>query len=247
MQRTILATAALVATEKSHIRKKSSRWTWLTPAEHNTANAKILALPGEIRNHIYSLTVFPRLAHLTIVPGTGLHLPSIFCVCKQFRAEAMSFLCANNEVRALGIGAACRFFKNMGIAVANVKRIVLAQPMARGEPLEGKVVDEFFGFLDQAKELRYFKLEIGAVDRSEKEEREEKGIDVVFLERVREFVKEKEKDGMVFEWCAGAYDPSADAQESAAEKAVWVRSVLGEEGEVAVSGAKTQVDGLMMW
>lgn len=169
-------------------------------------------------------------------------------MCKQFRAEAMSFLCANKEVRALGLGAACRFFKDMGGAVLDLKRIVLSQPMGRGEPLQGKVVDEFFGFLDQVKGLRYLKLEIGSVrwiEKGEKEEEEE--IDVVFLERVREFVKEKEKDGMVLEWCAGAYDPSAAAQESAAERAVWVRSVLGKEGEVAVSGARAQVDGPMMW
>ena len=240
--RTILPTAAHTIPDAPRIRKKPSRWTWLTPAEHNTTNAPILRLPGEIRNAIYTLTIYPSLSYLTFVHSNLLHLPSIFRVCAQLRAEALSYLCASKELRILGIDVACKIFKSVGNAVRDAKRIVLSQPLA---VLGNEEMNAFFDFLDRAEGLRYLRLEIGMVEwRAEMG-----GLDVLFLERVRGFVEEREKKGvgMVFEWCAGAYDSRAGADGRAGERAVGVRRILGEENEVSVSTVGGRGGGPMMW
>jgi len=210
----------------------------------STTRAHFLHLPGEIRNMIYHHAIYPSLTHLNIIQGCGIgcrcefpHIPalhaSVFRITRQTRAEAISFLCANKELRVLSLEDACVLFKYVGAAMKDIKRFVLLQSIHNDWPLGAAHIESFFDFLAKATSLRYFKLEIGTAVMPFRWG-QVNGQDWVFLERVSEFVESR--DGLVFEWSAGAYDPRRLAEGSGSEGSKGVRELLGVEREVRVGG-----------
>ena len=125
-------------------------------------------LPGELRNQIYAYIIYPDLPSLMIancarpehLAASVLHLP-LFRICRQVRAEALSYLCANIPLRILGLQTANVFFSCVGSAVSNVKSLVLVQAAMgiQGSKESGERVDKFFRALDMMHELAEMKLE----------------------------------------------------------------------------------------
>jgi hypothetical protein len=182
--------------------------------EQNRLNSRLLQLPGEIRNHIFSYTIFPLLSSLTVAHGTehrrfvtNILSLGIFRACHQLRHEALSFLAATKRFEILGTDAACAFLDCLGPAIADVKRIAVAQPIVEDAPMSSRQIDTFFYFLGKATSLQYFKLEAGSVGTPLVWTKENVGADWVFLERTLAFVKNK--DEIRFHWKAGAYDMRA--------------------------------------
>ncbi|KAF2831881.1 hypothetical protein CC86DRAFT_365801 [Ophiobolus disseminans] len=203
-------------------------------ASHNKTNAPILQLPGEIRNIIYRLAIYPDLEFLYIVRATFpfcaqtpiLTLP-LFDISQQLRAEALSFLCATKEFRILGIETAVPLFDNIGKAACDIKRLVLSLFVSHREAMDTKDIDAFFRILDQATSLRYFELEIGTYMKPYGCTREVVRSDWAFLERVSEFLERR--PDVEFCWSAGACDPRAVREGSTNERNRDVIALLGEE------------------
>jgi hypothetical protein len=87
----------------------------------NAQELSLTNLPGEIRNTIYSLLLFPYHRSLLAVSYshpldifTTLLRSSLFRVSHQVRAEALSFLAATKVFRLPGITTATTFFRYLG-------------------------------------------------------------------------------------------------------------------------------------
>jgi len=99
-----------------------------------------------------------------------------------------------------------------------------------------------FYYLDQAASLKDFKIEMGKIGAPYSWSKELIGQDWVFLEKVSDFVKER--DGMKFVWEAGVYNSRAVdsywAQTQTA-RANGVRELLGMDHEGWGSGGILQL------
>lgn len=200
--------------------------------DQNRLNSRLLQLPGEIRNLIFSYTIFPLLGSLTIAHGTehrhfttNILSLGIFRTCHQLRLEALSFLAATKRFEVLGTDAACAFLDCLGAAIADVKRITVAQPIVQDAPMSSRQIDTFFYFLGNATSLQYFKLELGSVGAPLVWEEEHVGNDWVFLERTLSFVESK--PDLRFHWQAGAYDMRARTEIDRFHRTAGIRELFG--------------------
>ncbi|KAG9196646.1 hypothetical protein G6011_01767 [Alternaria panax] len=155
-------------------------------------NGAILELPGEIRNHIYAMAIYPDLSSIVIANCTKpehlaasvLHLP-LFRVCRQIRAECISYVCATFHLRILGLQTAIVFFNCAGTAVSEIKAFALVQPaMSILESTESRDrVNYFFAALDRMDELNEVILEgTGRMPTLEQGEKQ-----MEFVRRLKDF------------------------------------------------------------
>jgi hypothetical protein len=206
-----------------------------------------MQLPGEIRNIIYSHTLYPCLKSIFIAYGnkksnfaqTVLN-PGLFRVSQQVRAEALSFLCASKHLQFCGIHAANAFLGYVGTSASDVKRITVSQTLSHQKPLSMKQVDKLIRFLDQAAALRVFELEVGSMIHPFELKEEVIGQDWMFLEKVGAFVKGRE--GLEFQWSAGSCDSTAPMYGTFVERSMEVRRLFGEEKETP-----RQKSGMYLW
>ncbi|KAH3904041.1 hypothetical protein HBI56_042840 [Parastagonospora nodorum] len=231
--------------------KKGPKEPKATP-EQNQINSGFLKLPGELRNEIYSYVIYPTLRSITIAitqKRKARHFsesvlnPGVFRICHQVRAEAISYLCSAKHLKICGSDAAIAFFDVLGDGIRGVKRISIAQPIRQGRPLPPEQIDMLFYYLDQAASLKYFKIEMGKIGAPYGWSKDIIGEDWVFLEKVSDFVKEK--DGMKFMWEAGAYDSRAVDKNwvlSQTARANGIRELLGMDHEGWGSG-----DVIRLW
>lgn len=126
-----------------------------------------LELPGEIRNMIYAMAIYPELSSLVIANCTKpehlaasvLHL-SAFRVCRQIRAECLSYICANFSLKFLGLQTADLFFWCAGPAISEIKAFVLVQPcIASKSKQSGDRSERFLAALDKMDQLTEVVLE----------------------------------------------------------------------------------------
>ncbi|KAF2710346.1 hypothetical protein K504DRAFT_259715 [Pleomassaria siparia CBS 279.74] len=127
----------------------------------NESMATLLSIPGEIRNTIYHLCLFPlspsllglHFSHPKDVFYTLLRSP-LFRTCRQIRAEVLSFLAATKDFRLPGIRTATTFLRYIGpIGRANLSHMTIAL-------LSEQDVD-----VDGGKELVRFMRDIKGVGR----------------------------------------------------------------------------------
>ncbi|KAH7391704.1 hypothetical protein BKA66DRAFT_568119 [Pyrenochaeta sp. MPI-SDFR-AT-0127] len=125
-----------------------------------------LQLPGEIRNQIYSYAIYSELKTVTVANcvkaeqfgASVLNLP-IFRICRQIRAEALSYLCATKTIRIFSIHTANAFFDAIGTSISDVKFLTLVQPASMITPGYQKHVDRFFAFMSEATALKLLRIE----------------------------------------------------------------------------------------
>jgi hypothetical protein len=105
-----------------------------SPNSIDSSIASLTNLPGEIRNNIYSFTLFPHhdcllalsYSHPRDIFRTLLHSP-IFRVSRQIRAEALSFLSATKDFRIPGVRTSTTFFRYLGpVGRANLTNVTIA-------------------------------------------------------------------------------------------------------------------------
>jgi hypothetical protein len=154
---------------------------------------------------------------------------SIFRTSHQIRAEALSYLCANKHLKVCGIDTAVAFFDCLGNATSDVKRLTVAQVIAKDKPLPLEQIDMLFCFLDQATSLRFLKLEVGHIGDPFTWSKEVIGKDWIFLERISGFVKERNE--VEFQWTAGAYDSKAPLYGGAASRSIEIRELFEHDAE----------------
>ncbi|CAG5174739.1 uncharacterized protein ALTATR162_LOCUS10900 [Alternaria atra] len=134
-----------------------------------------LELPGEIRNKIYTMAIYPELSSIVIANCTKpehlaasvLHLP-LFRVCRQIRAECLSYICATFPLRILGLQTALLFFSCAGTAISEIKALVLVQPATSIVESKGgrDRVEHFLAALNMMDELNEMRLEgMGSMSR----------------------------------------------------------------------------------
>lgn len=217
--------------------------------EHKGLNSRLLELPGELRNHIFSYCIFHLLGQRPLMVAhsvkKGHFNPAIlkaglFHVCHQLRAEALSYLAATKGFKILGIEPASSFFNCLGAAAADLKRITVAQPIVRDAPMSSRQIDTFFAFLDQATSLQFFRLELGRIGAPFTWEKENIGTDWVFLERTLDFVKSR--PDLNFQWRAGAYDLRATSEGTPFARSAGARELLGAGTE-----HESQYGVMYMW
>jgi hypothetical protein len=214
----------------------------VSPAEHNPTKARILQLPGELRNLIYHFAIYPQLRHLQIMPSRRdflqrhlnsntpvLNLP-IFHLSQQIRAEALSFLCANKELHIMDLSVAIVFFGAVGRAVGDIKRFVLSQPLSLTSSLDATKLDAFFRHLENATALQFFKLEVTKLRTPAGWDKDLLESDWYFLERLAGFVAGRNE--LDFMWAIGAYDGRPREQASGSGRAKRLKGLLGEMNEV---------------
>ncbi|KAI8936094.1 hypothetical protein NX059_007593 [Plenodomus lindquistii] len=139
------------------------------PAQGTTG---FLHLPGEIRNQIYALAIYPSLSKVQITHttkpahlGSNVVSPPIFRASRQIRSEAISYLCANKAFQILRIRSANVFFEFIGPAIAEIKEIAVEQnanELLRTQASKDSVAG-FFAFVEQASGLEV--LEVSGLGR----------------------------------------------------------------------------------
>jgi hypothetical protein len=213
----------------------------LWPAEHNRINPRILQLPGELRNLIYHFAIYPRLNHIQIMPNRDylqghknsqspvLNLP-VFHISHQIRVEALSFLCANKELRILGLDAANAFFEVAGGAISDIKRVVLSQPVCKDFSSDVERLDTFFRLLGNAAALQHFKLVVTMTRLPVGWDKGLRDSDWVFLERLMVFAAGR--DDLEFKWATGAYARHTRQRGGGFGGSKRFKELLGEENEV---------------
>jgi hypothetical protein len=126
-----------------------------------------LELPGEIRNQIYALVIYPELSSIVIANCTKaehlaasvLHL-SPFRICRQIRAECLSYVCANFSLTFLTLQTANLFFSCVGPAISEIKAFVLVQPVIASKSKESRDrVERFLAALEEMDQLAEVVLE----------------------------------------------------------------------------------------
>lgn len=127
-----------------------------------------LDLPGEIRNQIYGYVVYPGLSCVTMAFCTkpehlaagALHLP-LLRTCRQIRAATLSYLCATRSLKFVGIKTAAGFLALAGSAAAEIRSLVLVEPVLVALDSEENRVDRecFFGALETMEELVEIQVE----------------------------------------------------------------------------------------
>jgi hypothetical protein len=103
------------------------------------------------------MAIYPELSMIVIANCTKpehlaasvLHLP-VFRVCRQIRAECLSYLCANFSFKFFGLKTADLFFSCAGTAVSEIKAFVLLQSihglLVSGE--DRNRIERFFAAID---------------------------------------------------------------------------------------------------
>jgi hypothetical protein len=111
----------------------------------NAQELSFTNLPGEIRNTIYSLLLFPyhrsllaiAYSHPLDIFSTLLRSP-LFRVSRQIRAEALSFLAATKDFRLPGITTATTFFRYLGpVGRVSLTEVTIAILSTRDVDLAG--------------------------------------------------------------------------------------------------------------
>lgn len=178
---------------------------------------------------IFSYSIFPLLDSLTVAHGnkghhSAAHIlhPGIFRTCHQLRYEALSFLATNKKFEILSTHTARVFLDSLGPAIADVKRITVAQPIVLSSSISSQQIDAFFRTLDKATSLRSFKLEMGSVGAPTMWQKHTIGD---LSAKAREFVKSR--PDVDFQWRAGEYNMTGQAEMIRNEKWKEVRDVLG--------------------
>ncbi|KAF1914865.1 hypothetical protein BDU57DRAFT_549927 [Ampelomyces quisqualis] len=204
----------------------------VTSAQNVTAS-RLLQLPGELRNQIYTYVIYPRLDAIIITDMVVQHHYSrkalrlgIFRASHQLRNEALSYLAADKHFKICGIQSAVDFFLALGPAIADLKRVTVAMTHVGFAPLSNRNLDMFTSFLGKAAALRYFKLEIGRPSFCSRLDDEYLANDFLLVERVWKFVKGRED--LEFEWAAGAYD-SQYSEGTHEDRIKVIRQIFGEE------------------
>lgn len=153
-----------------------------------------LELPGEIRNHIYAMAIYPELSSIVIVNCTKpehlavsvLNLP-LFRVSRQIRAECLSYMCSRFPIRILGLQAAIVFFSCAGPATSEIKALTLMQPAMSILESKGSrdTVEHFFAALNRMEDLNELVLE----DIGRSPMLEQSGKELEFVRRVKDLSK----------------------------------------------------------
>jgi uncharacterized protein YecE (DUF72 family) len=118
------------------------------------------------------MAIYPELSSIVIANCTKpehlaasvLHFP-VFRVCRQIRAECLSYICANFSFKFLGLQTAVLFFSCAGTAVSEIKAFVLVQSVVSlsvsGEDRDR--IERFFAaidVMDRLVEVRLVETEI---------------------------------------------------------------------------------------
>ena len=120
-----------------------------------------LELPGEIRNHIYAMAIYPELSSIVIVNCT--------------------------KPEHLGLQTAIVFFSCAGPATSEIKALTLVQPaMSILESKESRdTVEHFFAALNRMEDLNELVLE----DIGRNPMLEQSGKELEFVRRVKDLSK----------------------------------------------------------
>ncbi|KAF2624423.1 hypothetical protein BU25DRAFT_493705 [Macroventuria anomochaeta] len=133
----------------------------------------LLSLPGEIRNQIYALAIYPSLTTITIFKHveTVLSFP-IFHICHQVRLEAISYLCSSRVIYLSGLSIANQFFEMVGDGVKSLRHVTIRCEKAWRE--KGEEVDiernELLGYLELATGLQQLEFVVGEYPLSVRDE-----------------------------------------------------------------------------
>ncbi|KAH7077409.1 hypothetical protein FB567DRAFT_149296 [Paraphoma chrysanthemicola] len=209
-------------------RKHSNRSKLPTATpDQNSINSPLLRLPGELRNLIYSYTIYPSLNAVIVSHETQPHqfgktvlsLP-LFRVSHQVRAEALSYLVTNKRLRICGYDAAAAFLECIGPAARNVKALTIAQPFIWDQKVQLEPVDRCIHYLDQASDLAYIRIEHGMVNWPEEPNQNMKFFDQRVTEKWNKFMEDKEH--VHFGHGFGSYD----------SKSPYYGSVTGRAGSM---------------
>jgi hypothetical protein len=215
----------------------------INAAEHNRTKSRILQLPGEVRNIIYSYTIYSALTKISIdrssPSGEVFQLPftpkisvlglSIFYVSRQIRSEALSYLFANKEFVVLGVKLFTDLIGCAGGAVKDLKKLNLMLYLDADNPIPAAQTDDFFHLLEQADSLWYLKLEIGNVGlRASSNFRSKEG-NWVFITRMAAFLTAR--PDIEFHWIARHVTRGLGLG-GRSERDECIRRLLGEETEV---------------
>jgi hypothetical protein len=146
--------------------------TLLLPASSTSlrdpSKPSFLSLPGEIRNKIYDLIIYPHHHSLLIAFHNGPHdifrsflRSSLYRINRQVRAEAFSFLCSQKTFRIINAVSGETFLRYIGpIGRQSMTSITFVLTcFVNMTPLQE---DHFFRFLRSLKHMRHFFLEVDA-------------------------------------------------------------------------------------
>ncbi|OCK80867.1 hypothetical protein K432DRAFT_425420 [Lepidopterella palustris CBS 459.81] len=126
-----------------------------------------MKLPGELRNEIYSLLLFPTMSTIRIyflgnpkeVFKTILQ-SSIFRVNQQIRAEALSYFCSMKSFEIMNVPSAMHFLKYIGpLGRAHLASLTLTFYHFKGDP-GGMMLQSTAHFLKECKGLKSVKLQL---------------------------------------------------------------------------------------
>lgn len=135
--------------------------------------SRLLFLPGEIRNNIYSFVIYPSLSTISLhrAPEAVLSLP-VFAICRQMRSEAISKLCSSKSFSLFGLHTANKFFEMVGDGVSDLRLVAIrCETDWRSE--SGKMAVEKVELLDHlelATSLRSLQLIIGNLSLATQDE-----------------------------------------------------------------------------
>lgn len=123
--------------------------------------SRLLFLPGEIRNNIYSFIIYPSLSIISLhrAPETALSLP-VFAICRQMRSEAISKLCSSKSFSLFGLRTAHKFFEMVGDGVSDLRFVVIRCETDWSSESEEMAVEkvELLDHLELATSLRSLQL-----------------------------------------------------------------------------------------
>lgn len=126
--------------------------------------SRLLSLPGELRNRIYALVIYPSLLAISVqhTPETVLSLP-VFAICRQVRSEAVSKLCSSKSFSLFGLRTANTFLRMIGDGVSDL-RFVTIRSETGWRTESGEMVVEranLLGHLELATSLRSLQFVVG--------------------------------------------------------------------------------------
>ncbi|ORY11418.1 hypothetical protein BCR34DRAFT_326269 [Clohesyomyces aquaticus] len=127
-----------------------------------------LGLPGELRNRIYELVIYPNHKNLFIAFQTSPHdifrtfLKShLYRTSRQVRAETFSYLCSKKSFRIINAVSAETFLRCVGPS-GRQSLTSITFVLTQFVDMPARQEDSFFRFIEEAKNLRHFCLEVDA-------------------------------------------------------------------------------------
>jgi hypothetical protein len=122
-----------------------------------------LSLPGELRNYIYKLAVYPNAEFIVGVFQTSqedlfrsLLRPSLFRTSRQVRHETVTYFCANQAFQIFGFRSASEFIKAIG--PSGRESVAYLSLVFTNLPQHPSAAATFIAFLKNATSLKYLRL-----------------------------------------------------------------------------------------